>query len=497
MQALLRVLGALLLDLVLVLQGAELGLALTIDRALALLHRALDAAVLGHSLHALAVDLLGLGVELALVLAVLGGKARPLCLQPGKLLGQRYLLAGQARLPALGRGDALLLLGDGAAALLHLLDEIILDLGLRALRGVGKTNQLLVVGLPALGIEQPLGFLDLALLRLGADVGDDAADLAGGADLGGALAGVRGEDGIEVRVEGEEYRGAHGGEKHHPQDCILYDQTKALHVGRGKIAAAPEAEREHRQQHQRQEKIHGDVGEPHHVRLEAGAGEADRVVLVERPIEDQSHERHAEQHADAGVDEAQATAVRRALVHADREALADQPCHDQHHALDAERYEYGQQRGAREVAYAVERRISGRQRQRDAGGGEQGQLPIVRQRFFYALPDAVVAEQDQQRQGSKNERIVLACDRGDAVHRRLDIEAHLLSLRARSRLPHAAAHSETHYMNAGCKQPHSDAVSEMPKDAEARVSVSRAGWSASAALCTHFGAFCGSEHNVA
>jgi hypothetical protein len=38
--------------------------------------------------------------------------------------------------------------------------------------------------------------------------------------------------------------------------------------------------------------------------------------------------------------------------------------------------------------------------------------------------------------------------------------------------PHAAAHSETRYMNAGCQQPDSDAVSESPKDAEARVSVS-------------------------
>ena len=68
-EALLGVLGALLLDLVLVLQGGELGLALAEDRALALLQRAFDAAVLGHSLHALGVDLLGLGVELAACVA--------------------------------------------------------------------------------------------------------------------------------------------------------------------------------------------------------------------------------------------------------------------------------------------------------------------------------------------------------------------------------------------------------------------------------------------
>ena len=75
-EPLLRVLGALLLDLVLVLQGGELGLALAIDRPLALLQRAFHAAILGQPLHALGVDLLGLGVELALVLAVLG-RQRP------------------------------------------------------------------------------------------------------------------------------------------------------------------------------------------------------------------------------------------------------------------------------------------------------------------------------------------------------------------------------------------------------------------------------------
>ena len=152
------------------------------------LERAFDAAILGQPLDALAVDLLGLGVELGLVLAVLGGEARALGLQPRQLLDQRDLLDGEACLPALRGGDALLLLGDGAAALLHLLHEVFLDLALRALRGLGEARELLVVGLPALGVEQPLGFLDLALLRQRADVGDDAADLIGGADLGGALA---------------------------------------------------------------------------------------------------------------------------------------------------------------------------------------------------------------------------------------------------------------------------------------------------------------------
>ena len=132
--------------------------------------------------------------------------------------------------PLCDGGDALLLLGDGAAARLHLLHEVFLDLALRALRGLREARQLLVVGLPALGIEQPLGFLDLALLRQRADVGDDAADLVGGADLGGALALLGREDGVEMRVEGEEHRGRHGGQEHHPQHGILDDQAQALHV---------------------------------------------------------------------------------------------------------------------------------------------------------------------------------------------------------------------------------------------------------------------------
>ena len=435
-EALLRVLGALLLDLVLVLQGGKLGYALAIDRTLALLQRAFDAAVLGHSLHALAVDLLGLGIELALVLAVLGSKAGPLRLQPRQLLHRGNLLAGQARLPALRGGDALLLLGDAAPALLHLLHEVCLDLGLGALRSLRQARQLLVVGLPALGLEQTLGLLDLPLLRQRADVGDDAADLAGGADLGRALAGFRREDGIEMRVEGEEHRGAHGGQEHHPQHGILDDQAKALHVGRGDVAAAPEAERQHRQQQEAQQKIHGNVGEPHHIGFEPGVGKAHGLVLVQRPIEYQPHECDAEQHADAGIDQSKTAAFGVALVQADGKALADQPRHDQHHALDAERDEYGQQRRVGKIADAVEGRVAGRQRKGDAGRGQQCELPIVSKRLLDAEPDAVVAEQDEERQGGKEEWIVLAYDRDDAVHRRLDIEAHLPSLRTRFLLPH-------------------------------------------------------------
>ena len=126
------------LDLVLVLQGGHLGHALAIDGAAALLERTFHAAILGHCLDALGVDLLGLAVELGLVLGVLGGQRRALGLEAGQLIGQRDLLVGEAGLAALRRGDALLLLVDGAAALFHLLDEVLLDLALRALRGLGR-----------------------------------------------------------------------------------------------------------------------------------------------------------------------------------------------------------------------------------------------------------------------------------------------------------------------------------------------------------------------
>ena len=145
------------------------------------------------------------------MLPVLGGQTGTLALEPGELLDQRHLLARQTRLPALRGGDALLLLGDGAAALLHALDEVLLDLALGALGRLAEARELLVVGLPALGLEQALGLLDLAPLGERADVGDDAADLVGGADLGGALALLGREDRVEVRVEGEEHGGRHGG----------------------------------------------------------------------------------------------------------------------------------------------------------------------------------------------------------------------------------------------------------------------------------------------
>ena len=152
---------------------------------------------------------------------------------------------------ALGAGDALLLLGDAAAAILHLLNEVLFDLVLRTLRLVRELAQLHVVGLPARGIEQPFGLGDLRFLRAFADVGDDATHLIEGADLGGALSLLGRKDGIEMRVEGKEHRGGHRGQKHHPQHGILGDQADALHVGDGNVAAASEVEGDDRDQRQR------------------------------------------------------------------------------------------------------------------------------------------------------------------------------------------------------------------------------------------------------
>src|SRR5439155_10002398 len=84
------------------------------------------------------------------------------------------------------------------------------------------------------------------------------------------------------------------------------------------------------------------------------------------------------------------------------------------------------QGGAGEIPQAVEGRIGGGERQGDAGGGKERELPVVRQRLVDAVPHAVVAEQQEQHQTRKQEWVVLAYDRDDAVRRRLDVEPHPL-----------------------------------------------------------------------
>jgi hypothetical protein len=107
----------------------------------------------------------------ALVLGVFGGEAGTLGLDPGKPSVSEVFLPAR---PACPRCWAM------PAALLHLLHEIFLDLA-PPLRGMRQRGKLLVVGLPAVGIEQPLGF-PIWRFCVNADVGDHAADLGGGTD---------------------------------------------------------------------------------------------------------------------------------------------------------------------------------------------------------------------------------------------------------------------------------------------------------------------------
>ena len=236
-------------DQELALQLVRFGHALAKDRPLAALQRALDAAVLGIGLDALGGDGLPGRIVGALRLRQLGLERADAGLDALQLGFQFVAPPEQRGLVALGAGDALLLLGDAAPPLLHLGDEVFLDLALRSLRLLGQLGELRVVGLPAVGFEQALGLGELHLLRPLADVGDHAADLVERADLGGALSLLGGEDGVEVRVEGKEHRGPHRGQEHHPQHRVLGDQAHALHVGRGDVAAAPEVEGDDGDQH--------------------------------------------------------------------------------------------------------------------------------------------------------------------------------------------------------------------------------------------------------
>ena len=324
-------------DQELALQLFRLGGALAKDRSLAALERAFHAAVFRVGLDALGGDgLPGCSVG-ALRLRQLGFQRADAGLDALQFGFQFIAPPEQRGLVAFGAGDAFLLLGDAAPPILHLGDEIFLDLALRPLRLLGQPGELRIVGLPAVGFEQALGLGKLDLLRPLADVGDHAADLVQRADLGGPLSLLGREDGVEVRVEGKEHRGSHRGQEHHPQHRVLGDQAHALHVGRGDVAAAAEVEGDDGDERDRKQEIERDVGEPAPVGDQPGRPrETDGAVLIEQPVERQTGERHAEQHAHGGLARREASARSAALVHAGGEALADQPGHDQHHALDAE-----------------------------------------------------------------------------------------------------------------------------------------------------------------
>jgi hypothetical protein len=182
-------------------------------------------------------------------------------LQALQLRLQLVALAQQRRLAPLRAGDALLLLADAALPLFHVPDEDRLDLRLRSARCQGEPGEVRVVGLPAVALEQPLRLDDLRLLGALPDVGDDAGDLVERADLGRARPRLGREDAVEVGIEGEEHRRAHGGQEHHPQHGILGNQPHALDVRPGDVAALPEAEDDERQQHQGHREVERYVGE--------------------------------------------------------------------------------------------------------------------------------------------------------------------------------------------------------------------------------------------
>ncbi len=123
------------------LQLAELGHALAIDRPLAAFERALDATVLCRRIDALGGHGLPGLVEGSLGLRELGFQCANGRLDALQLGLQLVAFSQKGCLAALGAGNALLLLDDAAAPVLHLLHEVLLDLGLRALRFMGETGE--------------------------------------------------------------------------------------------------------------------------------------------------------------------------------------------------------------------------------------------------------------------------------------------------------------------------------------------------------------------
>src|SRR4029079_17498222 len=103
------------------------------DRPLAALQRAFHAAVFRVGLDAFGGDGLPCRIINALRLRQLRLQRADAGLDALQLGFQLVAPPEQSGLVALGAGDALLLLGDAAPALLHLGDEIFLDLALRPL----------------------------------------------------------------------------------------------------------------------------------------------------------------------------------------------------------------------------------------------------------------------------------------------------------------------------------------------------------------------------
>ena len=108
-----------------------------------------------------------------------------------------------------------------------------------------EAGQLLVVGLPAVGVEQPLGLLDAGASASSAPMSATTPPIWLVVRISAArLRASAGKMALKWESKEKNTEARHGGQEHHPQHGILDDQAQALHVGRGDVAAAPEAERD-------------------------------------------------------------------------------------------------------------------------------------------------------------------------------------------------------------------------------------------------------------
>ena len=145
--------------------------------SLARLQRAFNAFILGQRLNALGVYFLRLGVEFTFVVLELRRQARTVGFNARQLFSQRGFTPNHASLPALGGGNAFLLLGDTAAAIFHLLNEVIFNLARRTLTLRRQIGELLVIRNPARAFEQLFGLRHLPLSHHPANVSKNPSHL--------------------------------------------------------------------------------------------------------------------------------------------------------------------------------------------------------------------------------------------------------------------------------------------------------------------------------
>ena len=134
---------------------------------------------------------------------------------------------------------------------LDLIVEVCLDLAGRALRRGGELVELAVVGVPAVALEQRLASARSAGSSSCRRCRQRCRRPGFVRAAANALALVLGEDDVEAAVEGEEHRGRHAGEEHHPEHRILGDDAQSLRVRRDDVAAGEHGEQAKRAEEQR------------------------------------------------------------------------------------------------------------------------------------------------------------------------------------------------------------------------------------------------------